>query len=188
MTLKSALWEMLLSGLSLPWLMEAADLTGMVGPGQLWWPVWSSQQPMGCKRAWWSLSPRLHDHLPNLRYHQTGRSQRKAFGSQGHSYVSGRPQLEFRILRVHSGCAQGHASDNGDSLCLCRPHHVLPTLLSASPLTPCHHPQGRAWRSHFILKSRLLTVNSSTSLFWDRAGPWQSPGPTSCFTEKQSKG
>lgn len=46
-TLKSV-WDMFLSQLSPAWLTTTGGLTGMVGPGQLWWPSWSSQQPSGC--------------------------------------------------------------------------------------------------------------------------------------------
>lgn len=58
----------------------------------------------------------------------------------GHSWNSG-------LFRAFSGCDQGRSSDNDNDereLLLGSTHHVLPTLLSVSPVTPCHHPPSQS--------------------------------------------
>lgn len=121
--LKLVLWEM--RGLT-------GTLTGMVGPGQLWW---SSQQPAACKGAQGSSppTPRRPDPLRDHRCYQGGHPQRVTFvgGVKEIFMFSG----DFRSLergnsgsfRVCPGCAQGHAVDNHDSpACVaCAERHPL---------------------------------------------------------------
>lgn len=139
---KTCMQEMLLPGLSLSWLTEAAGFTGWLGQARSG-GLWSTQQPAGGKRAQGSMSPEIHDHLPKLGCCQREVLKGRPFEVEDISCPR-RPRWIQGSLES-TGCAEAVPQVRRQRL-LCGLVMCCP-LSSVSPRTPVTSPRSHITRT-----------------------------------------